>query len=90
MNLETIAAKAADDLKAFCAESEAAITEAMRKCAEECLVQETPPKFRLALSITLDLDKNQQENALSWSVRHKLSATSEIEDPNQTKLPINN
>jgi hypothetical protein len=86
--LETITEKAADDLKGFVRESEAEILDAMRKCAEEAAVQETPMKFKLGLSIAIDLDKNQQENVLSWSVRHKLSATSTIEDPNQIKMTI--
>lgn len=86
--LETIADKAADDLKGFIRESERAIEEAMSECAEESAVQDAPMKFRMALTIVLDLDKHKQENTLTWNVRHKLSSTSEIEDPKQIKMSI--
>lgn len=84
--LDLIAAKAADDLESFVRESHDEIVAAMSKAAEEAALQEASAKFRLALTITLDLDANQQENVLSWSTRRKLSATSEIEDPAQITL----
>jgi hypothetical protein len=86
--LETIAAKAADDLPALIGEAEDNILDAMSKATEEAALTESPVKFRLAYTITMDLDKSTQENKLSWSVRHSLSHTSQIEDPKQTSLPF--
>ena len=86
MNLETVAAKAADDLKLFIDRKRDEILAAIEgaiECSEE---NETACKFKLGLSITLDLDKSQQENILSWGVRHKISAVSQIEDPAQLRM----
>ncbi len=84
--LQLIAAKAADDLQSFVRESAEEITAAMSRAAAESALQDKPAKFNLGLTISLDFDKNHQENTLSWSTRHKLSATSEIEDPAQIAL----
>jgi hypothetical protein len=86
--LETIAAKAADDLSALIGEAEDNILDAMSKATEEAALTESPVKFRLSYTITLDLDKSTQENKLAWSVRHSLSHTAPLDDPKQSKLPL--
>lgn len=87
--LSTIITAAAADLESLADEGEKQILDAMSKAAVEAALQETPPKFRLGLTITIDLQKNTQENKLAWSVRHSLSHTAPIEDPKQGKLALN-
>lgn len=86
--LETIAAKAAEDLPLLITEAEDNILDAMSKAAAESQLNETPVKFRLSYTITLDMEKSTQENKLAWSVRHCLSHTTQIEDPQQEKLKL--
>lgn len=86
--LEAIAKKAAEDLIALVKESEDKILTAWNSVEEEAQDNDAPPKFKLGLAITLDLDADKMETALTYGIRHKLTAQSEIPDPNQTKLPL--
>lgn len=86
MNLENIANKAADDLKAFIAEAKDEIEQAAIQACESAADNETAARLVLSLAIRLDLDNGHQENVLTFGVRHKLSAKSEMEDPAQLKL----
>jgi hypothetical protein len=84
--LNAIAAKAASDLQSLIKESEEKIMEAWNACADEAQENDTTPKFKLGLSITLDLDADKMESALSFSIRRKLTVESSIPDPNQPEL----
>lgn len=84
--LNAIATKASAALVALVKESETKILEAWAACEEEAQDNETTPKFKLGLSITLDLDKDSMETALTYGIKHKLTATCTIPDPNQTDM----
>lgn len=84
--LKAIADEAAENLKAYCKEHEDKILEAWHSVENEAAENEESPKFKLGFAITLDLDKNTMENALTWSVRYKASGSMEIPDPNQPDL----
>ena len=86
--LNAIAAKAADDLLDLVAESETKILEAWDAATDDAQENETSPKFKLGLCITLDLDADKMETALTFSIRRKLTVECSIPDPNQTKLPL--
>jgi len=84
--LQSITEKAAADLVALVKDGEEKILEAWSACEEESQANETAPKFKLGLSITLDLDKDSMETALSFGIKHKLSVTCSIPDPSQPEL----
>ncbi len=84
--LNAIAVVAAADLQAFVKEAEDKITEAWNACVEEAQGQETKPKLKLSFGITLDLDADKMETALTFGVKYKLSADKQIPDPDQMKL----
>lgn len=46
--------------------------------------------FKLGFAISLNLDKEEMETALTWGVRHKASSTSTIPGTKdgQTKMPL--
>ena len=48
---------------------------------EEAALQESKPKFRLAFAVTLDLDANRMESALTFGIRRRLTADDPIPDP---------
>lgn len=84
--LKAIAEKAAADLLALIKDGEDKILEAWNQCEEEAQANETKPKFKLGLSITLDLDKDAMETALSFGIKHKLTMDCTIPDPSQPDL----
>ena len=84
--LHAIAEKAATDLQSLIEESEANILKAWDAAEQESQDNETPPKFKLGLTITLDLDKDTMETALTYGIKHKLSVACTIPDPNQPDL----
>lgn len=86
--LQAISDRAAVDLPAFIAEKEDDILRAWSQMEDEARDQEARPKFKLGFSIVLDLDANDMETALTWSVRQKVSRNGEIPDPSQPKLPM--
>ena len=86
--LSAIAEKAATDLIAMVNEKHEEITAAWRACEEEAALSESGQKFRLGLSIALDITKNKMEVALSFGLRRKVSAESTIPDPEQIKLEL--
>lgn len=81
--LKAIADKAATDLIALVKDGEDKILEAWSQAEEEAQVNESKPKFKMGLSITLDLDKDAMETALTFGIKHKLTVNSTIPDPNQ-------
>lgn len=87
--LKAIAEKAAENLQAYVKEYEDKILEAWNSVEAESQEQDTKPKFKLGFAITLDLEKDQMETALSWNVKYKASSTNEIPDPDQAKLSLN-
>ncbi len=86
--LAGIAAKAATDLCHLVKEGEDKILAAWSNAEEQAQLDDSKPKFRLSLSITLDLDKDTMDTDLSWSVKHHLSVTAPIPDTDQSELPI--
>jgi len=86
--LKAITETAAVDLVALVADKEQEILDAWHACAEEAQLQETKPKFRLSLAITLDLDANSMETALTFAIRRKVSVSHEIPDLEQIKLAV--
>lgn len=78
--LQAIAELGASQLQLFIQTGDAVV--------EEAQIQDTAPKLKIGFSIGLDLDKDSMETALTFGVRHKLSAACSIPDPNQAKLPL--
>lgn len=88
--INAIAAKSADNLKHLFAEGTDAIAQAIAAAAEEAEHQgKESVVITLGHQIKLDLGKDSQTDTLSWSVKHKLDACSQIPDPNQPELPMN-
>lgn len=85
--LEAIANEAAANLMALIKESEDKLLEAWNACEAEAQEQESKPKFKMGLAITLDLDADAMITDLTFGVRHKLSRSQSIPDPDQQKLP---
>jgi len=46
------------------------------------------PKLKLGFALDFDLQTNALELALKWSVSRKATATLDLGDPNQAKLPL--
>jgi hypothetical protein len=86
--IQAIAETASDNLKRLMKDAAGEIETAMINAAKEADLQEKQAIFKLGFSISLNLDANTMDNDLSWSVKHKLSITDEIPDPNQPKLPL--
>lgn len=86
--LEAISNEAATNLQALVRENQAKLLEAWNSCEEEAQSNETAPKFKLGLSITLDLDGDKMTTDLTWGVRYKATAECTIPDPDQSKLAL--
>lgn len=86
--LASIANEAAENLKDLVRNHEEKILEAWNAAEQEAQDNETKPKFRMSLAITLDLDRDNMETALSFGIRYKASRDQTIPDPEQIKLPI--
>src|ERR1019366_3868875 len=69
--LLAISNEAAANLQALVRENEDKLLEAWSSCEDEAQANETKPKFKLGLSITLDLDADKMTTDLSWGVRYK-------------------
>lgn len=54
---------------------------------EECRKRNRKSE-KLKICITLDLDANDMTTELSFGIRHKLSVSAEIPDPNQSELAL--
>ena len=86
--LLAISNEAAANLQALVRENEDKLLEAWSSCEDEAQANETKPKFKLGLSITLDLDADKMTTDLSWGVRYKATAECTIPDPDQKKLAL--
>jgi len=86
--LGAIAQIAAENLTALMRENEAAIQDAISKCAEETALQDVEAKFNIGFTIALNLDKSTQTHKLTWSVRNVRETSCAIPDPAQTNLPL--
>jgi hypothetical protein len=86
LKLKAIADEAAENLQDLVEENEVKLLEAWDSCEAEAQANEAPMKFKLGLSITLDLDADKMTTDLSWGVRYKVSAECSIPDPVQMKL----
>lgn len=87
--LEAIAETAAHDLKALVREKETEILEAWNAAEEEAQAQESKPKFRLSLAITLDIEADKMETALTFSIKRTAFVERSIPDPDQKDLALN-
>ena len=86
--LETIAAQAADDLKAQIKDANDDLLAAIHKAQREAQLQESPFKFNIGFRISFDLQKSTVTNTLSWNVKQSLEISHAIEDPNQVTLSL--
>ena len=86
--LKAIAEKWAEDMQAFVRDDEPKILEAWNAAEADAQENGDKPKFRLALTVTLDLEADKMETALSYGIRRKTSAVCQIPDPNQQPLPL--
>jgi hypothetical protein len=84
--LTAIADEAATNLKALVKENEDKLLEAWNACESEAQENETTPKFKIGLAITLDIEADKMATALTFGVRYKSLVECEIPDPEQTKL----
>jgi hypothetical protein len=88
VKLQAISAKAAEDLQDLIQASESKILEAWDAATSEAQDNETAPKFKLGFAITLSLDDDKMETALTYGIKHKMTVESTIPDPNQMPLPM--
>lgn len=88
--LEQISNVAADQLRDFIKAGHQEITDDMGRAMSEAVLQETSPKFTLNFKIQVNPDKNVFDCDLSWALKKHLTSSHQIEDPAQTKLPIDN
>lgn len=86
--LQAIAAKAASDLIGLVHDGEEKIQSAWTEALVQAQLEDTKPKFKLSVGITLDLDKDTMDTDLSWSTKHRLSVSAKIPDPTQPDLPM--
>ena len=86
--LQQISECAADDLRDLIKSGETDILSAIHKVEAEAQLQESPLKFKLGFSITVDLEKSTFECNLGWSFKQSLSVSHQIEDVSQVKLPL--
>ncbi len=86
--IHTLADKASETLAALMREGSDLIQTAIDAVLQEASDQETEPRLRLSYTITLDLENHDADFALAFGVRHKLTATSKVDDPRQAKLPL--
>lgn len=86
--LESIADRAAEDLRDMIREAEPDILTAIHKAVAEAQLQESKPKFCLSYKIAVDYDKSVFNCDLSWSMKQNRTTSHTIEDPLQGKLSI--
>lgn len=86
--LAQIADKSATVLSELIAHSEEDILKAWHGAIEEANSHDADPKLKLGFTITHDLRKDRTEWALSFGVRHKITAEAQLGDPSQAELPL--
>lgn len=86
--IEMIAEESAENLKRLVIESSKEIEQLMINAAEEAMLQEKDAQVSIGFAITLNLDTNEMKHRLTWSEKHTREVSSEIPDPDQLKLPI--
>lgn len=86
--LEAITQQASDNFCKLVADASDDILKSWDAVVEEAQLQESKPKFRLGFTLTLDLDANRMESALTFGVRRKLTADDPIPDPAQLPLAL--
>lgn len=86
--LQSVCDQACADLAAQFNEAADELLASIHKAEAEAQLQEAPMKFNIGYKIAIDLDKSTVTNSLSWSVKHSLETSHQIEDPLQGKLPM--
>lgn len=86
--LKLIAEAAGQDFVDLVKDRQSEILEAWNAAEEEAQIQETKPKFRLSMSVTLDLDADKMETALTFGIRRKVTVFRDIPDQNQKALEL--
>jgi|GEM_PF-4959538 len=86
--LASIANQAADDLKALISEGNDDILTAIHKMQSEAQAQDAKPKFALGFKIAWDMDAGTYSCDLSWTLKQSLSTSHQLEDLNQSALPL--
>lgn len=84
--LQSVLDQALSDLEAQFKEGADELLASIHKAETEAQLQESPMKFNIGFKMQLDLDKSIVTNTLSWSVKHSLETSHQIEDPLQPKL----
>jgi glutamate mutase epsilon subunit len=87
--LQAVSDTSAANLKRLFDEGATELLQSISDCEEEAHNQSKDKiTVKIAHSITLDLVKNTQHDAITFGVRRKLEVASAIDDPNQMKLPL--
>lgn len=88
--LQQIAAKAAKKLPELIGEREADILPDFHAAVQDAHEDEDAkmPKLKLGFKLEYDLQTNALGLSLQWTVSRKASDVVQLEDPNQTQLPL--
>jgi len=88
--LQQIAAEAAKKLPELMGEREEDILSDFHAAVQDAHEDEDSkmPKLKLAFSLEYDLQTSMLGLALKWTVNRKTSDVVQLEDPNQTQLPL--
>lgn len=88
--LQQIAAKAAKKLPELIGEREADILSDFHAAVQDAHEDEDAkmPKLKLGFKLEYDLQTNALGLSLQWTVSRKASDVVQLEDPNQTQLPL--
>lgn len=81
--IQAIIDQAPEKLRALLTEAADQLEEAIVAAAAEAQAQEAEAKLNVSFAIKMNLDRNAVEYAVSWSVRHTLSHSCPLPDPNQ-------
>jgi len=79
--IRAIVARSASKYIALMANQEPEILEAMQEAEEG-------QKISISHALILDLERNQQKDRVSFSVKHSVEADGEIPNPDQLELPV--
>lgn len=84
--LKAISDKAIADFQSLIQENEKLLLESWSSAEQEAQDNETKPKFKFNLGVTLDLDKDSMACDLTFGVRYKRTVETSIPDPSQPEF----
>lgn len=85
--IASICQQAPIEIQGLLTEAADELTAALLKCVEEAKLQDADAVLSVGFTIKANVDTGTVDYQLAWSVRHKLSTSRELEDPNQPELP---